>query len=47
MLPVFMRGHAQIELLPVIEVTDQSPDDLNRMIQCALDQIPRDESLVS
>jgi 1-acyl-sn-glycerol-3-phosphate acyltransferase len=38
MLPVFMRGHAQIRLLPVIEVTDQNPEALNRMIQCALDQ---------
>jgi 1-acyl-sn-glycerol-3-phosphate acyltransferase len=38
MLPVFMRGHAQIRLLPVIEVTGQTPEVLNRMIQCALDQ---------
>jgi 1-acyl-sn-glycerol-3-phosphate acyltransferase len=47
MLPVFMRGHAQIELLPVIEVTDQSPDSLNQLIQCTLDQMPNDGSLVS
>jgi 1-acyl-sn-glycerol-3-phosphate acyltransferase len=38
MLPVIMRGHAQIQLLPVIEVADQSPDSLNQMIQNALDQ---------
>ncbi|MEW8285521.1 MAG: lysophospholipid acyltransferase family protein [Candidatus Thiodiazotropha endolucinida] len=41
MLPVFMRGHAQIHPLPVIEATGQSPDSLNQAIQCALDQIPR------
>ncbi|MET0110234.1 MAG: lysophospholipid acyltransferase family protein [Candidatus Thiodiazotropha sp.] len=41
MLPVFMRGYAQIHLLPVIEATGQSPDSLNQAIQCALDQIPR------
>ncbi|MGD8912581.1 MAG: lysophospholipid acyltransferase family protein [Candidatus Thiodiazotropha sp.] len=40
MLPVFMRGQAQIQLLPVIEVIDQSPDNLNQMIQNALDQMP-------
>jgi 1-acyl-sn-glycerol-3-phosphate acyltransferase len=38
MLPVFMRGHARIKLFPVIEVTDQTPGDLNQMIQHALDQ---------
>ncbi|WP_316367919.1 lysophospholipid acyltransferase family protein [Candidatus Thiodiazotropha sp. CDECU1] len=41
MLPVFMRGHAQIQLLPVIEVGDQSPENLNNAIQHALDQIPQ------
>ncbi|MEW8136564.1 MAG: lysophospholipid acyltransferase family protein [Candidatus Thiodiazotropha endolucinida] len=41
MLPVFMRGHARIQLLPVIESTGQSPDSLNQAIQCALDQIPQ------
>ncbi|MEW8027022.1 MAG: lysophospholipid acyltransferase family protein [Candidatus Thiodiazotropha sp.] len=41
MLPVFMRGHAQIQLLPVIESTGQSADSLNQVIQCALDQIPQ------
>ncbi|MCG8047990.1 MAG: 1-acyl-sn-glycerol-3-phosphate acyltransferase [Candidatus Thiodiazotropha endolucinida] len=41
MMPVFMRGHAQIHPLPVIEATGQSPDSLNQAIQCALDQIPR------
>jgi hypothetical protein len=35
-----MRGQAQIQLLPVIEVIDQSPDNLNQMIQNALDQMP-------
>jgi 1-acyl-sn-glycerol-3-phosphate acyltransferase len=41
MLPVFMRGDARIELLPVIEATDKSPESLNRLIQYTLDQIPR------
>jgi 1-acyl-sn-glycerol-3-phosphate acyltransferase len=41
MLPVFMRGHARIQLLQVIEVTDQFPDHLNQMIQNALDQTPQ------
>ena len=37
MKPVFLRGEAKIELMPVIQVTDQSADDLNGLIQGALD----------
>lgn len=40
MLPVFLRGHARIQLLPVIEVGDRSPDSLNQLIQQTLDRIP-------
>ncbi|MEW8507634.1 MAG: lysophospholipid acyltransferase family protein [Candidatus Thiodiazotropha sp.] len=41
MLPVFLRGHAQIQLLPVIEVKGQSPETLNQVIQQTLDRTPR------
>lgn len=40
MRPVFIRGHARIQLIPPIEVAGRSSDSLNQAIQQALDQIP-------
>ncbi|MES9990538.1 MAG: lysophospholipid acyltransferase family protein [Candidatus Thiodiazotropha sp.] len=41
MLPVFLRGHAQVKLLPLIEVKDLSPESLNQLIQKTLDHVPQ------
>ncbi|MCU7929219.1 MAG: 1-acyl-sn-glycerol-3-phosphate acyltransferase [Candidatus Thiodiazotropha sp. (ex Codakia rugifera)] len=41
MAPVLLRGYAKIQLLPVIRVDEQSPDQLNQVIQQALDLAPK------